>query len=1027
MRTINCRQRVSAILLVFSTLLLAVRASAQTPNWIWHPNEGRATAENEVRFFRKSFSVEGRAQKAILSVAADNRAEVFLNGERVMESRSHSQATHTDVTARIKIGQNVLAISAANEGGPAALLARLELTLADGQKQFVVTDASWLASSTEAVDWRTAQFQPTSIWVAAANVGKLGDPPWGDPLKPVVATPAESLTVLPGFQVQLLHSAAPQEGSWICMTVDPKGRLVISPQRNDQPLLRVTLSGAGQVEKIESIPAPVRQAMGLCWAHNSLYVNGHGPNGTGLYRLTDDNRNDQFDPDEVRFLKRFQGEGEHGYHAVVEGPDGMIYVMNGNHTKVPEGVAAGSPHGNYEEDFLLPRQWDGGGHAVGVMAPGGYIVRTDRDGKKWELLLAGFRNAYDFDFNADGEIFTFDSDMEWDWGLPWYRPTRINHCVSGGEYGWRSGTGKWPDYYADSLPATVNIGIGSPTGVKFGTKSNYPEKYRQALFAMDWSYGRIIAGHLKPRGASYTGSYESFVKGKPLNVTDLEFGKDGAMYFITGGRGTQSGLYRVSSVGADVRRLKSQPDEKPTKSETPHVVSYKEGKTATEARALRRKLESFHGKPDPTAIDFAWPHLRSEDRFIRYAARIAIESQDVARWKDRALAETHPQAGLTALLALARCGGRETQTDLLRALRKFPFDSLTEEQSLEKLRLIQFSFIRQGRPSPDLTQLAIERLNRIYPSPSERMNRELMLLLVYLNAPEVVGKTLALLEQAPTREEQIHYIFHLRNVRHGWTIEQRRQYFDWFAAAKNADATPDPRRHPPELVQWFKEVDRDYSDGASYAKYLVNIRNDAIATLTTGERTALRTLLDESLEAPPWKPVMQREFVKEWTMGDLEPWLDRVSRGRDFKSGKNAFNDAQCNLCHRFGNEGGAIGPELTGVASKYSRRDILESLIEPSKVVSDQYQNFNLYKHDGDDVSGRIMDETPERLIVMPNMLTPEVVVELRVADIARRQPSTVSPMPSGLLNNLTREEILDLLAYIEAAGKPGAANFRK
>jgi hypothetical protein len=383
--------------------------------------------------------------------------------------------------------------------------------------------------------------------------------------------------------------------------------------------------------------------MGLCYAHDSLYVNGHGPNGTGLYRLIDANRNERFETNEVHFLKKFAGEGEHGYHAVVEGPDGMIYVMNGNHTKVPEGIAPTSPHRNYQEDLLLPRQWDAGGHAVGVMAPGGYIARTDPAGKNWELLLAGFRNSYDFDFNTDGEMFAFDSDMEWDWGLPWYRPTRVNHCVLGGEYGWRSGSGKWPDYYADSLPATIDIGIGSPTGVKFGTKSRYPEKYRKAFYVMDWSYGRIIAVHHQPRGASYTATAETLLKGKPLNVADLEFGHDGAMYFVTGGRGTQSGLYRVSHVGG------VEPEATSAES---FAALQANNATAREARKLRRQLEAYHGKEDPHAVGVAWPHLGSPDRFIRYAARLAIESQDVTQWKSRAVSEAEPEAALTALLAL---------------------------------------------------------------------------------------------------------------------------------------------------------------------------------------------------------------------------------------------------------------------------------------------------------------------------------------------------------------------------------------
>lgn len=998
-------------LLPVLTLLLATSAQAQTPEWIWHPNEGKAPASGEVRLFRKTFTIQDKIAKAGLAVAADNQATVWLNGEQVATSDSHEHASIADVTGRIKTGDNQLAIRAANHDGPAGVLVNLEIIAASERRQFVVTDTSWRASAIESDDWLAPAVRTPANWVAAQSLGRIGSPPWGDPLKPIQATTADSISVLPGFKVELIHSAQPGEGSWICMTVDHKGRLIISPQRDDQPLLRVTLTRSGQVQKIEPIPAPLRQAMGLCFSHDSLYVNGHGPSGTGLYRLIDENRNDQFDTDEVHFLKTFQGEGEHGYHAVVAGPDGMIYVMNGNHTKVPEGIAPESPHRNYQEDLLLPRQWDAGGHAVGILAPGGHIVRTDPEGKNWELMLAGFRNSYDFDFNANGEMFTFDSDMEWDWGMPWYRPTRINHCVSGAEFGWRSGTGKWPELYPDSLPATINIGIGSPTGVKFGTKSKFPEKYRKALFAMDWSYGRILAVHLQPNGASYTGGYESFVKGKPLNVSDLEFGNDGAMYFITGGRGTQSGLYRVGYVGPA-----------PRLSHTPQDTAREQ--SAADARALRHKLESFHGKKDPRAIEVAWPHLNSPDRFIRYAARIAIEHQDVNLWKARALSEKNPDAGLTALLALARCSGKESQNDLLAVMKNFPLSSLTEEQKLAKLRVIGLSFIRQGRPSPEMTALAIEKLNSVYPAPTEAMNRELSQLLIYLGAPDVISKTLALLDKAPTIEEQAHYIFHLRNVKSGWTLEQRKKYFEWFTKAR---VSGKPDQHSPELVQWFKEVERDYSDGASYPKFLVNIRKDALATLTSAERAALQPVIEENLNTPPWKPTMERKFVREWTVSDLEARLGEVGSGRDFKSGKNAFNDAQCVLCHRFGNEGGSVGPELTGVFSKYSRRDILESLLEPSKVVSDQYQNFNVFKKDGDDVSGRIIDENAERIIVLPNMLAPETTVEVRTTDIARREPSKVSAMPNGALNNFTAEEILDLLAYLEAVGRPTAANFRK
>ena len=1007
-------------------LSLPLLARAENPHWIWSDNHGTPIQTNEVRFFRKTFLVSSIPSKAILRVAADDEAIVYLNGKEVAHPKDYAKPATEEVTVRK--GQNVIAIRGQNlASDQAGVLLTLELKQDKKRSDFIVSDKTWLASRKEEKGWEKIDFDDGS-WSKAVSRGKLGDKPWGDVLNVAAATPAESLTLLPGFKAQLLRSSEMGEGSWICMTVDQKGRLIISPQADNQPLLRVTLSRSGQVAKIEKVPAPVHQAMGLLYAHDSLYVNGHGPNGTGLYRLIDSNHNDRFDTNEVHFLKTIEGEGEHGYHGVVLGPDKMIYVMNGNHTKVPKGIAEKSPHKNFQEDFLLERQWDAGGHAVGILAPGGHVLRTDPEGKKWELLLGGFRNSYDFDFNADGEMFTFDSDMEWDWGLPWYRPIRINHCVIGGESGWRSGSAVWPEYYPDSLPATVNIGVGSPTGVKFGTKSKFPEKYQKALFAFDWSYGRIFAVHLKPQGASYTADYEVFLQGKPLNLTDLEFGKDGAMYFITGGRGTQSGLYRVSYDGESSKRRRNPETD--------------EDKAAEEARAIRHKLESFDGKHDPRAVDFAWPYLASNDRYLRYAARIAIEWQDLPLWKDRAVAETNTDSGLTALLALARCGGKETQRDLLLALKKFPLDSLSLTQKLDKLRVIELSFIRQGKPEADLAKLATEKLDRLYPSDNEFINRELSQLLIYLEAPDVVTKTMALLDKAKTQEEQVHYIFYLRNLKTGWTLAQRKHYFGWFRFAQEAtkgevtypqgseylvwaDQKKATERHPADLLRWFREAGRDYGDGASYPKYLINIRNDAIAALSDQERFALADLIEGPGGPPAYKSTKERHFVKEWKMADLESSLGQAANSRNFASGKAAFNDAQCLLCHRFVNEGGYIGPELTAASSKYSRRDILESILEPSKVVSDQFQNITILKSDGSAETGRIVDENDDQIVVQPSLLASERVA-IKKSEIVERRPSKISPMPEGLVNQLTKDEILDLLAYIESAGKEKAANFK-
>ena len=259
----------------------------------------------------------------------------------------------------------------------------------------------------------------------------------------------------------------------------------------------------------------------MLWANDSLYIvvngGGVGGNGSGLYRVTDTNGDDQLDS--IASLRKFKGGGEHGPHAVVLAPDGQsLFVLGGNHT-APPNPESSAVVPNYGEDQLLPRMPDARGHAASIRAPGGWIARTDLDGTSWELYSTGFRNQYDIAFNADGEMFTFDSDMEWDSGTPWYRPTRIYHCTSGSEFGWRTGTGKFPAWYPDVLPPAMDIGPGSPTGVLSGLGAAFPSKYQHAIYAFDWTYGTIYAIHLTPDGSSYRAEKEEFVTGIPLNIT----------------------------------------------------------------------------------------------------------------------------------------------------------------------------------------------------------------------------------------------------------------------------------------------------------------------------------------------------------------------------------------------------------------------------------------------------------------------------------------------------------------------------
>ena len=132
------------------------------------------------------------------------------------------------------------------------------------------------------------------------------------------------------------------------------------------------------------------------------------------------------------------------------------------------------------------------------------------------------------------------------------------------------------------------------------------------------------------------------------------------------------------------------------------------------------------------------------------------------------------------------------------------------------------------------------------------------------------------------------------------------------------------------------------------------------------------------------------------------------------------FVSTLCIACHHFAGDGGNIGPDLTGAGSRYTIRDLVENIVEPSKVISDQYGTDQIEMKDGSLVVGRVVVEENGKLFVMTSALAPDVLATVAAADIKSRKPFNISMMPPGLINALNKDELLDLLAYILSAGNP-------
>jgi len=900
---------------------------------------------------------------------------------------------------------------------------------------------------------------------AASQVGAAAET-FSQPVRPMPVAerggrvtpvpPGEAAFVVPaGFVVERLFEVPRDElGSWVCLAVDPRGRLLASDQA-DKGLVRITPPAPGSDGQtvVERLPVALTGAQGLLWAFDALYVVCNGGPGSGLYRVTDSDGDDM--PDAVEKLRAFAGGGEHGPHNILLSPDGRrLFVVCGNHTKPPFEVTnltepqtmggiretqrrlrlgadgASRLPAVWDEDVVIPRMWDGNGHATGVLAPGGYIASTDPDGKRWELWSAGYRNAYDFAFNADGELFAYDADMEWDFGAPWYRPTRVNHATSGSELGWRSGTAKWPAAYADSLPGLVELGPGSPVGVCFGYGTRFPANYQRALFVCDWTFGTMYAIHLEPRGSSYAGTKEEFLSRTPLPLTDAVVGRDGAMYFAVGGRGGQSELYRVRYAG----------------SESTAPVSLHDERSAAE-RKLRRDLEAFHGPTeDPhAAVSLALPALGHRDRFVRYAARVAIEHQPLELWQERGLAATEPRARIEAAIAVARQAERDAQPVLLAALEGIEPGTLDAEGLLGLVRAYQLALIRLGEPGPEAATAIAARFMPLFPRGSFDLDRELSSLLVAVRAEGIAAKLVAALAE-PSAEAggtnlasdeaslrrliernarygeavrasldrrsdllQIHYAYVLRTLRDlpgspMWTAADRKGYYEWFGRA------------------------REWVGGNSFQKFLTNIESESLAGLSDIERLALETLGVRKAYVPPPLPAAVGPGRK-WSLAEV---LAAAEGGlgagmRDFASGRRTFAAARCIVCHRFDGDGGATGPDLTQAAGRFQLKDLVEAIVEPSRIVSDQYRASIVETDDGKVITGRIVAEDDDAVTIVIDPEDATKFVRLPREKIEGVTSSTASLMPAGLLDPLNEEEVLDLLAYCLSRGNQRDARFRR
>lgn len=561
----------------------------------------------------------------------------------------------------------------------------------------------------------------------------------------------------PGFSIE--PAASPLRLSGLAgFTFDSRGRPVVFKERGFATLL-LDNNGDGVFETEKILNTQVGGVRGLWFDGRVLYVLANG-----LFRLEDRNNDDEMES--VELLSSAEGARD-----MRRSPDGSPTLLQG-----------------------------------------GKLQRWNEDRRSLTVLASGFTNPRAHAYGPAGEAFVLDAG--------------IFHAIPGGDY-------SAPNYHFDVLPPMREA---PASAMEFYQHRVYPEAYRDALFLAE--HGRIAARRVLRSGATYRleeSAIGEFSTNEPLHVTDIKVGPDGFVYFTAGGlyriRYTPSPRERWD-------RWRKPPVAPPQPlSSWGHAALSRERELLAsvwgedlEARALEagtsaadrvqailllrrfgprpratllKKLQAdreprvraaaMFGSPaglaDPDPLvrrraaeaveaEFApgiYGLLGDSDRFVRYAARLALERTPREEWRQRALDE----GSLDGMLALVRAGGREDRESVLQKL----LPALAEPR-VDTLRL--FTLASVGVKDAALQKQAVEiLLPQFDVSGDEPLQRELASALAWGGGTEVIGKILDAIPAAEkNRPLQLHLANCLRLIGDGWTTGQRKTLAE-FGLARN--------------------------------------------------------------------------------------------------------------------------------------------------------------------------------------------------------------------------------------------------
>jgi putative heme-binding domain-containing protein len=710
--------------------------------------------------------------------------------------------------------------------------------------------------------------------------------------------------------------------------------------------------------------------------------------------------------------------GDHTTNGIRMGLDGWIYIAVG--------------------DYGCPEAKGKDGSKVTMR---GGILRVRPDGTDLEIFVTGLRNPFDIGMDPFMNLFTRDNDDNraggWD--------IRVSHLMQGAYYGYSQHYANFPD---EIMPPLGQFGGGSGTGNLFLQDERWPEKYRNVLLTGDWGRSEVYRHELRPNGPTFDLTQEVFLKFP--RPTGIDMDGSGRLY-VASWWGGEASTYVGPNVGfvAQVtpHALKPTPFPNLREADLSQLIHHLTGPNSvarlhSQREILRRgrktestealvKLASDAGAPleGRVAAVFALKQLDGKDShptLLKLAEDAGLREFALRALTDRkkeldglsskpfvaALTDPLPRVRAQALISLARLNDPSVARSIV------PLTERPEGSSLPTKKPVH----AQPDPARVIPHLAVRALVSLgavdacldaLDGPNAHGALWAMRYLHDRRAVEGLIRKLGVTRSPDLRREILATLIRLyhreadyKGVWWGIRPENTGPYYD----AVEWDLSP-----KIGAVLTSAVLDADADTGAFLRAELARHRVSRAGLPTRPEAVASGEK-ETALVIPKTDPNNPNQI------GNLK-YEDAVKRALSTKGnaekGKALFKAQSCSACHTDADGQTLKGPHMVDIGKRYSAAELAESILMPSAKIAQGFETYLFEMTDGRSFTGFVVSETAKSVLVRD---ASGLQRELKLSQIDSRTIQKQSMMPDGIVNNLTPEDLADLLAYLQSltSGEP-------